>query len=869
MGLVLIIPYLIFGILHMKNSSNRPNKNAVRVGYALFAAGIIVLISGVALTRIDLFGIKNVGLKNPEARSMAYWIHIISPVLAIWLYVIHRLAGPRMKWKLGIKLGLGTAILLGAAILLHGFHPKTNELKSSEGEKYFQPSLAKTSTGNFISEKSLMMDDYCLKCHEDIHDRWYHSSHHFSSFNNPFYLSTIEETRDVLMKRDGNVKASRWCAGCHDPVPFFSGKFDNPDYDIINDKAAHAGITCTVCHAITSIDSVKGNADYTISEPIHYPFAYSTNKFLQYVNNQLVKAKPAFHNRMFLKDFMKTEEYCGTCHKVSLPGELTHYKDWMRGQNHYDSFILSGPGHGARSFYFPKQASENCSSCHMPLRKSNDLAANFFNPKDKKNRYVHDHLFASANTALPYLRGDTDIVKAHEEFSKDSLRVDIFGVKDGDNINAKLIAPLRPEEPILEPGKSYLIEIVIRTLRLGHIFPQGTADSNEIWLDIKAKSGNTIIGQSGGLGKFNEVDPFAHFTNVYMLDKNGNRIDRRNAQDIYTPLYNNQMPPGTGFVVHYKLKIPDEISEPININVDLNYRKFDTIYFNHVYGNDYDVSKGFELVNDLPIRKIASDSITLGVKGENQDKEIKQSPSEILEWERWNDYGIGLLLRGKKGANKGELLQAENAFKEVEKLGRPDGPINLARLYIKEGRLNEAVSALNRAVNFNPQPHQWIVAWLSGLVNKQNGNLELAAKQFRSILEDDYPEMRERKLDFSRDYIVINELGLTLFEQAKSERRNPEKQGQLFNQAISRFNDVLEIDPENLTAHYNLALLHARTGDSQKSEFHFQKHTTYKPDDNARDSVVNKARAKSEAANLASQAIVIYDLQREGFTNFK
>ena len=388
LGLVLIIPYLIFGILHMKNSSNRPNKNAVRVGYALFAAGIIVLISGVALTRIDLFGIKNVGLKNPEARSMAYWIHIISPVLAIWLYVIHRLAGPRMKWKLGIKLGLGTAILLGAAILLHGFHPKTNELKSSEGEKYFQPSLAKTSTGNFISEKSLMMDDYCLKCHEDIHDRWYHSSHHFSSFNNPFYLSTVEETRDVLMKRDGNVKASRWCAGCHDPVPFFSGKFDNPDYDIINDKAAHAGITCTVCHAITSIDSVKGNADYTISEPIHYPFAYSTNKFLQYVNNQLVKAKPAFHNRMFLKDFMKTEEYCGTCHKVSLPGELTHYKDWMRGQNHYDSFILSGPGHGARSFYFPKQASENCSSCHMPLRKSNDLAANFFNPKDKKNRYV-------------------------------------------------------------------------------------------------------------------------------------------------------------------------------------------------------------------------------------------------------------------------------------------------------------------------------------------------------------------------------------------------------------------------------------------------------------------------------------------------
>ena len=27
------------------------------------------------------------------------------------------------------------------------------------------------------------------------------------------------------------VKASRWCAGCHDPVPFFSGAFDDPKFD--------------------------------------------------------------------------------------------------------------------------------------------------------------------------------------------------------------------------------------------------------------------------------------------------------------------------------------------------------------------------------------------------------------------------------------------------------------------------------------------------------------------------------------------------------------------------------------------------------------------------------------------------------------
>ena len=195
--------------------------------------------------------------------------------------------------------------------------------------------------------------------------------HRFSSFNNPPYLASVTETREVALKRDGNVQASRWCAGCHDPVPFFSGAFDDPKFDTISHPTAHAGITCTVCHAITHVNSTRGNADYTIEEPLHYPFAFSDNAVLQWVNNQLVKAKPAFHKKTFLKDFHKTAEFCSTCHKVHLPLELNHYKEFLRGQNHYDPFLLSGvSGHGARSFYYPPKAKTNCSGCHMPLKPS-------------------------------------------------------------------------------------------------------------------------------------------------------------------------------------------------------------------------------------------------------------------------------------------------------------------------------------------------------------------------------------------------------------------------------------------------------------------------------------------------------------------
>ena len=40
--------------------------------------------------------------------------------------------------------------------------------------------------------------------------------------------------------------------------------------------------------------------------------------------------------------------------------------------------------------------------------------------------------------------------------------------------------------PRLKPGNSYLVEVVVRTLNLGHPFQQGTADSNEGWVDFQA-----------------------------------------------------------------------------------------------------------------------------------------------------------------------------------------------------------------------------------------------------------------------------------------------------------------------------------------------------------------------------------------------
>lgn len=859
LGLLLVLPVVIFGIIHAKNSSDRPNRHAVRVGYLLFFVALVLLFTGVALMRFDFFSIK-----NPVLRKPLYWAHVITPILAVWLYIIHRLAGPRIKWAIGLRWGGAMAALVLATVVLHSTHPQKNQLGSAEGEKYFHPSKVRTASGKFIPAETLMMDEYCMKCHEDFYKGWFHSSHHFSSFNNPIYLFSVNETRQAGLKRDGHVKSSRWCAGCHDVVPFLSGAFDDPNYDIHNHPTAKAGITCTACHAMTHINDTTGNAAYTIDEPIHYPFAYRTNKALQWINNQLVKAKPDFHKKTFLKPFMKTEEFCSVCHKVSLPYEVTHYKEFLRGQNHYDTFLLSGAGHGARSFYYPPKAEQNCNDCHMPLKPSEDFSAQYFNPTNKSQRFIHDHLFPSANNALPHLRGDHDIVAEHAKFSTNSLRVDIFGVKEGGVIDAPLTAPLRPSVPSLKRGKTYLLEVVLRTLRIAHPFSQGTVDSNEIWVDVEGRSGGRVVARSGGLGQFKEVDPWSHFVNVYMLDKDGNRIDRRNAQNIFTPLYNNQIPPGAGFVAHYSFTVPEDIDAPLAFDVKLNYRKFDTILMNYVYAPGWSNGQPFRVTNDLPIRLIAQDTLTFPIDGVTAT--VSNAPSTIAPWQRWNDYGIGLLNKGDKGSEKGELIQASHAFAQVEKLGRFDGPVNLARVYYKEGRLDDAVEALQRAAKFDPLPPRWTVAWFSGLVNKQNGYLDKAITEFRSILEDRYPELDQRGFDFSRDYEVINELGQTLFERAKMERGEANKAARegFLRQAIERFQKTLSIDAENVPAHYNLALIYEQLGDSKLAAEHRALHERYRVDDNARDRAVTIARRANPAADHAAQAIVIYSLQRPG-----
>ena len=712
------------------------------------------------------------------------------------------------------------------------FNPKI--VKHDEMNPLFAPSFAQTHTNEYIKARDLDNNQYCKGCHADVHEGWMNSVHKVSSFNNQSYAFAVNNTRDFLDKRDGNHDEARFCAVCHDPVIMFSGEFDK-DMDFTGTKIGEAGITCTACHAISEINSVKGNGAYTLKIPEQYPFTYSQLPFLQWVNQTLVKAKPDFHKSSYLKPLHKTAEFCSVCHKVSIPESFNGYK-WLRGQNHYDSFFLSGvSGHAVASFYYPPKAKEKCADCHMPMQDSDDFGAITESLTGKAQ--VHSHYFESANSGIRYLNKLKP--DPNNAMLKGALSIDIFGLKQGGEITGELIAPLAGDAIVIESGQKYLLESVIRTIKLGHAFTQGTGDSNQIWVELNVYLDGELIGGSGGIDNNGNVDEWSYFVNVYVLDKQGNRIDRRNVEDIFTALYNHSIPPGAGATVHYALDIPENVTGEITLEAKVLYRKFDSTYY-RLFTQDEDK------FNDLPIVTLASDVQKLLIK-----PEPSSNPQLQQDWKRWNDYGIGLL---RQKAYK----QAEQAFAQVAELGRAEGWVNLTRTYLQQGRLNEAQDALNQASKIDDFRYTWQLAYFAGVIDLQNGFIQKAIDNFERVYQSEFKNAQQANFDFSKDYRFVTMYAQTVFQRSKMLTEEAQKTMQ--QKSLSLYNNVLALNPEWADAHFGLFQLYAAMGDLDKSKYHKALHEKYKIDDNAHDTVIAKARANNKAADHAAETIAIYPL---------
>ena len=129
-----------------------------------------------------------------------------------------------------------------------------------------------------------------------------------------------------------------------------------------------------------------------------------------------------------------------------------------------------------------------------------------------------------------------------------------------------------------------------------------------------------ILNVSGYIGADGHLDPGAHVYKALILDKSGETIHRRNAQDIHVMVYASVIGPGTADVGHYEVEVPKEMAgRSLTFTARLLWRKFDRFYTEFAYKTNPQGFKRFDKTPDLPITEIEKAEVTLPVIGSRSE----------------------------------------------------------------------------------------------------------------------------------------------------------------------------------------------------------------------------------------------------------
>ena len=704
----------------------------------------------------------------------------------------------------------------------------------------FFPSSAQTNLGGTIPADFFTESDTCGECHRDVYEQWKGSMHHFASFNNQFYRKSIEHMQAVV-----GTAPSKWCAGCHDHAVFFNGRFDRPISEQIDTVEARAGLGCTSCHSIVRVGSSMGNGDFTVEYPPLHRLASSRNRYVRAIDRFLTYLDPEPHRRTFMKPFVRQDsaEFCASCHKVHLDKPVNDYR-WFRGFNDYDAWQASGvSGQGARSFYYPAK-NQTCVDCHMPATPSTDpgrhtdgmihshrfAAANTAVPFVNHDRaqleetqrfltsgFISVDIFAVAPVedkrgGTPMLRRPADAIRPMSSFAAGE-EVDVAQPVMIRNVG-QVAAPLDKAQPQIAPGSTVRVDVVVRTRKIGHFFPGGTVDAFDVWLELEARdaNGRDIFwsGRADDDGK-GPVEAGAHFYRSYQLDGAGNPINKRNAWQTRSVLYVKLIPPGASDVAHYRIRIPPDARGPIALTAKLNYRKFAHYYtqfafagqpkpgqppslVGHAFDNrewSFDVgnipsnvsSEIRDRIPQLPTVVVARATASLPVGAPRANPKWESHISKA-DRERWNDWGIGLLLQG-------DLKGAEYAFTQVTKAEPEyaDGWLNVARTLIQEGETDAAKPFIAEALKRDPSLGR--TYYFKALIEKADGDYDAALGSLETAAAA-YP----------RDRVVLNQIARLHFLARR------------FDAALKTLERVQDVDPEDLQMHYTAMLCYRALGKS-------------------------------------------------------
>ncbi len=633
----------------------------------------------------------------------------------------------------------------------------------------FTPGNVQVQGEGFLQPGAYPTAEYCGTCHQEAYSQW-RQALHSNAFRTPFYRTSV----NILIRdKTRGIAFARHCDSCHNPIGVLGAALTE-DSKVDRAKFDSDGLTCTTCHSVVSLDSTNGNASVKMGVPAvivdengeRIPGQVSFGQILRH---------PERHSKAVMQDFLHKPEFCAACHKANLPSPLNDYK-FVRAFTAYDEWQQSKfSQRNPLTFYTADFTT--CQGCHMKR------AANTLPEYGAKNGTFASHRWLAGNTAVPFYYGFDQQLNKTIEFlrSGNYLNVDIFGLKKAGS--EEMIAPLGRASYSLAPNDTVEALVVIQNKNIGHSLIPEVRDLYEAWTEftVTDSSGKEIY-HSGFLKPDGMLEPRAHsFTNRPVTDE-GEFVDNHKVWTIHSVAYDNTVQAGRSVLVRYQFRLPADVSGSVTVTAKVNYRHLRQSYLNNIFGKDHPA---------YPVVEIASRSRVLKI-GENQPEAV--DPADNPDWMRWNNLGIALL-------DQFQYQESVQAFTEVVKL-RPlyaDGFINIGLTEISWEKYASARTAIRRALSLDPNSARAL--YYDGLLQRRAGNSEQEIADFRKVVEM-FPQSRDAR----------RELGITYYQQNDN------------NAALEQFEALQQIDPDDLTAHYNLSILYRRMGKAKEAAEHIPWH---------------------------------------------
>jgi tetratricopeptide (TPR) repeat protein len=626
-------------------------------------------------------------------------------------------------------------------------------------ETHFLPSNMTTDTGQFIDPKTVPTADYCAHCHQESHAEWRESAHSNSN-RAPWYLKNVN-----LLADQKGVEFTRHCEGCHDPLAVAAGNLTQGSTKRRPFDAD--GVTCMVCHSIQKVDT-RGTGSYVLGVPAVL-MDENGQPITRPVSDSEILAHLDRHSAAVMKPFYKSSEFCASCHKAALPTMLNGYK-WQRAFSVYDEWQNASFSQQNPLPFYTKANVSTCATCHMSREKLNlpDAGA--------KGGMLASHRWLGANTLVPKYYNYPDQAAAVVKFLQNNVfNVDLFAVEQ-EQTHA-VTAPLGQASFTLTAGEPVAVDVVIQNKGIGHSMVPEQRDMYESWVDFTVTDqAGKVLHESGYLKPDGYLDPAAHSFTNRLINVKGGLNDLHQVWNNRIVAYNNTIQSGRSQLVRYGFRMPE--SGTVTVTATVRYRRFDQRFVD--FGMNMPEGKHYEqtvvtMQGTSRVLAVGANTPTGALAGDNP------------VWMRWNNYGIALL-------DAQQYAASVDAFTQVSKL-RPDyadAYTNQAIVEIQWERYDKALPNLNHALQLLPNNAR--ARYYRALVERNQGDLDGAIADLELVV---------RSFPRSRD--AHRELGFSLYQQHK------------YEQARDEYESVQSIDPDDLAAHYNLAILYRRLGMKDKA----------------------------------------------------